>query len=526
MAYKKPVALTTPMPGFDFTEADLAKGLADPQWRLSNIYSIIDAKKQKITFKPNDAQQMLFNEVHTRNIVLKARKLGFSTAIAILGLDTALFSPNETVVFIAQDMSSAEAIFRGLIRYAYDNLPEPLKKALPLEGLPSKTALAFTNKSVIEVRTSSRGGTPTFLWVSEFGKIAAKDNGKAKEIITGSITSVAEDGLIFIESTAEGNSGAFFDLVDTARKYKEAGKPLLKISFKFFFFAWWQEKRYVAPPELVTLTKRDEEYFEELEAEIQVKLTPEQKAWRVQYCAITYSGDEEMFWQEMPATPDEAFKVSLEGSYFREQFRMLRKERRIGLNPVDEMYPVSVFFDIGASDETSVWAIQKKPTHYSVINFTEASGETFKYFVDVINGWGYIVDQCFLPHDANHMRQGQMVNTTPADMVQQLAPFWQVWVIPRTPDKQMAIQQARNVLRQCVFDEANCHMGLKHLEAYRKKWDSRTGTWSKVPRHGQESNAADAFQQFAQAVATGAFTAVGRSSMYGSDPIIEPELGF
>ncbi|MCP2839718.1 hypothetical protein NK952_24270, partial [Salmonella enterica subsp. enterica serovar Typhimurium] len=68
-------------------------------WRISNLYKIIvkgdddpDDEGLVITFKPNRAQRRLIARLHHRNIILKARQLGFTTLICILWLDTALFS--------------------------------------------------------------------------------------------------------------------------------------------------------------------------------------------------------------------------------------------------------------------------------------------------------------------------------------------------------------------------------------------------------------------------------------------------
>jgi hypothetical protein len=498
---------------FDFTEEDLAHNLRDPKWRLAHLYKIVSDKAKVVTFKPRLAQRKLLNNFHTRNIILKARKMGFSTFIQLLMLDTALFSENSSCVVIAQDREIAEAIFRDVFKFAYDHLPEPFKNAEPasLEGSSSKSSIAFKNGSRVEVRTSARGTTPTFLHISEFGKIAAKDPGKAREIITGSLTAVAEDGLIFVESTAEGQEGAFFDLVNTARSKQESGKPLWKLDFKFHFFGWWEDPKYVMPHNQVVISSRDKVYFEDLELEIGQELTQEQKTWYVNYRDSTYSGDEELMWAEMPSTPDEAFKVSMEGAYFREQFRQIRKEERIGPCKYDDHFPVALFFDIGLNDETAVWFIQPRRTYYAVINYMEDSGEPFSYFVKEIDKLGYVLDYVYLPHDANHRRQGADRNMTPEEMLQSVAPHWRFWLVPRTPDKQMAIQQGRIMLGQCVFDEEHCAQGIKRLEAYRKEWNPRTGTWRNTPKHGPESNGADAFLQAAQAKAAGFFSAVGNS---------------
>lgn len=496
---------------FDFTEEDLANGLGNPTWRLSHLYKIVNDRTKVVTFKPRAAQLKIQREFHTRNVILKARKMGFSTFIQLLMLDTALFSKNMSCVVIAQDRDIAEAIFRDVFKFAYDHLPEPFKNADPssLEGSASKSSIAFKNGSRVEVRTSARGTTPTFLHISEFGKIAAKDPGKAKEIITGSVTAVAEDGLIFVESTAEGQEGAFYDLVASARANQDSRRDLWKLDFKFHFFGWWEDPKYVMPANRVLVSVRDTEYFDKLEQEIHHTITPEQRAWYVNFRDSTYSGDQETMWAEMPGTPDEAFKVSMEGAYFVEQFRQIRKEQRIGFCPYDDMFPVSLFWDIGANDETAIWFIQAKRTHFAVIDYFEASGEPYSYFVNEVDDRNYTLDYVFLPHDANHRRQGADRNLTPEEMLQSVAPHWRFWLVPKTPDKQMAIQQGRSFLTLCVFDEAHCKLGIKRLEAYRKEWDARIGAYRNTPKKGPERNGADAFLQAAQAKAAGFFQLTG-----------------
>lgn len=494
---------------FDFTLADLEAGLSDPRWRLTNLYTIVNAKKEVVIFRPNIAQTQLLDQMWYRNVVLKARKMGFSTQIQLLGLDTTLFSPNERMKVIAQDVSLAEGIFRDVLKFAYDNLPEPFKIAYPTVGEASKSKIEFKNNSIVEVTTSARGTTPTFLHISELGKIAAKDPGKAREIQTGSITAAAEDAIIFVESTAEGQTGVFFDTVETARKMQESGAPLWKLDFKLFFFAWWMDPKYVAPANTVPITDKDHRYFNKVEQDTGTTLTPEQRAWYVKFREVTYAGDQTMMYQEMPSTVEEPFKVSMEGAYFTEQFTRIRKENRIGNVPYDPHYPVSIFCDIGSNDETALWFIQPCRTHYAVIDFYEATGEPYQHFVDEVDSRNYVLDYVYLPHDANHRRQGEQRNLTPEEMLQSVAPHWRFWLVPRTPDKQMAIQQARNFLPMCVFDESKCKDGIKHLESYRKTWDPRLQTWRPTPRHDASSNAADAFLQAAQAKAGGYFAVVG-----------------
>lgn len=494
---------------FEFTQEDLVKGLGDPMWRLNNLYKIVDKNKNVITFRLNEAQQQLVKNLHTRNVILKARKMGFSTFIQLFQLDTALFSPNERCVVIAQDINTAESIFRDVIRFAYDQLPDVFRIAAPTENDPSKSKIIFANGSIIEVRTSARGNTPTILHVSEFGRIAAKDPGKAREIIEGAITAVAENGLVFVESTAEsGEEGAFYNMVLTAIKLRDSGKRLWKLEFRFHFFGWWQDPAYYAPAGSTFISPREHEYFDDIEKEIGQAISIEQRTWYVLTRDNTYSGDVESMYSQFPSTWSEAFKVSMEGAYFAEQFRALRKQDRIGDMPYDPAYPVSAFFDLGVNDHTAIWFIQSKPTGFAVINYMEATGEPFIYFVSRMQDLGYVWDGIYLPHDASQRRQQGLMITTAEEMFRNLAPNWNFYLVPKTPDKMNSIQQARNFLLTCTFDASNCKVGIRHLEAYRKELDPRTGTYRSTPRHGVESNGADAFLQAAQAQAGGLFGAM------------------
>ena len=143
---------------------ELAKNLADPMWRLENLYRIMvkddDADDSfSMQFKPNRAQKRFIKRLWHRNLILKARQLGFTTLIAILWLDHALFNGNQRCGIVAQDREAAEAIFRDKVKYAYDNLPAALKEAMPL-ARDSATELLFAhNNSSIRVATSMRSGT-------------------------------------------------------------------------------------------------------------------------------------------------------------------------------------------------------------------------------------------------------------------------------------------------------------------------------------------------------------------------------
>jgi hypothetical protein len=115
---------------------DLAKGrLSDRRWRLNNLYWIKDAHGRRVKFRMNWAQRALFDDLHSLNLVLKARQLGMTSFIQLLILDACLFNANVTAGTVAHTLHDAEAIFKEKVRYPYQQLPAALRRALPANWL-------------------------------------------------------------------------------------------------------------------------------------------------------------------------------------------------------------------------------------------------------------------------------------------------------------------------------------------------------------------------------------------------------
>ena len=76
------------------TPEQFAWCLSDPIWRLCSgqLYKIKvkpkndddEDESRVVPFKPNRAQKKLMKRLHKRNIVLKARQMGFTTFICML----------------------------------------------------------------------------------------------------------------------------------------------------------------------------------------------------------------------------------------------------------------------------------------------------------------------------------------------------------------------------------------------------------------------------------------------------------
>jgi hypothetical protein len=500
-----------PPPTFDLDHhpadaAELVMCLRDPLWRLCSgfLYKIIVKSESAETgnvvmpFRPNAAQMDFIMNLWHRNLILKARQLGFTTLIALMWLDHALFNANQRCGIIAQDKDTAAVIFRDKVRFAYLNLPDDLRVQMPL-GRDSASELLFAhNNSSIRVATSVRGGTLHRLHVSEFGKIGAKYPAKAEEVVTGSLPAVPTDGIAIIESTAEGQEGHFFKMSQKAEADHQAKRRLSAKDYRFHFYPWHENPEYSIEPRGVRITAKDHEYFHKVEAWTGRRLSMRQRAW---YCVTRdseFSGDPALMWREYPSTPAEAFQQSTEGTYYATQLAAARIAGRIGRVPYVEGVPVNTWWDIGNRDGTALWLHQRIGAEHRLIGFMEAWGEPYSYFVRQLQATGYVWGTHNLPHDALQKRQQGTVIRTPLDMLEELTPGWRWNIVPRVDEIQTGIQATRALFGQCWFDETACKEGLAHLAGYRKTWDDRLGVWRNEPRHDIHSEAADAFRQLAQ----------------------------
>ena len=334
---------------------ELERCLADPVWRIFSgcLYKIKikgddfvnefgqveEAPTFELPFKPNDAQVKFLDRLWYRNIILKARQLGFITLISVLWRDHALFNANQHCGVIAQNLETVGDIFTDKIKFAYDNLPPEILERFPLKT-NNGTEMEFAhNGSKISVATSFRGGTMHRLLISEYGKICAQSPGKAKEVRTGSLPAVPTTGICVIESTAEGRGGDFFDKVQIAQKNFASRKKLTPKDFRLHFYGWWEEPKYRIDSSDVIITNKDHNIFDHIEIVVsknlgkRIKIDPDQRAWYISTRDNDLSGDQALMWQEYPSFPDEAFQVSTEGNYYANDMLELRK--RGGITQVE-----------------------------------------------------------------------------------------------------------------------------------------------------------------------------------------------
>ena len=473
---------------------DFARGMKDAKWRLSNLYTIVDKNSSEIIFRPNEHQEKFYENMHWRNIVLKARQFGYSTAADLLALDSCLFSANYSAAIIAQDREAATKIFRRT-KLAYDRLPGIVRQKIPLIR-DSATELAFANGSSFHVATSARASTLQFLHISEFGKICAHYPEKAQEIITGSLPA-AQSGVVIIESTAQGREGAYYEMTQTALAAMQRGAKLSRLDYRLHFAPWFACADYQVKTNVDAVAGKDADYFLRLQANLGIEITPSQRAWYIATRDSEFGGDWQLMKQEYPSTPEEAFEQSTEGAYYAEQLSAARRQGRIGDFAYNPRLPVNTFWDLGKDDDTVIWFHQHENGWDNWIDFFEAKDEAFAFYVRHMQSLGYVWGKHYLPHDGEHRAWGAMQLMSAKEMLEELG-LRNIVTVPRTPDLSIGIRQTRDAFAKYRFDQTRCKAGLLHLEHYRKTWNERVGAWSETPLKNGHHHAADAIRQHAQ----------------------------
>lgn len=483
----------------DLFLAKLRKLFPDKLSRLrGGFYDIKDKTGARIPFRMNADQEEFLRTRHGLDVILKARQRGFTTVIQLDMLDDCLFTSNLSAGVIAHNLNDAKAFFNDKIKFAYDNLPAPFR-ALRAAEQDTADSLRFSNGSSIRVGVSLRSGTLQRLHVSEYGKLCAKFPDRASEVRAGAFNTVAVGQVITVESTAEGRSGGFYDMVKRARDMQVSNSRLTPLDFKFHFSPWFTDEGYELADDIaetVVETSAFTEYFAKIEAETGTRLNRRKRSWYIK--KSEQQGDK--MKQEFPSTPDEAFEASVEGAYFGVQMRKLRARGGICRIPVLDR-EVRTTWDLGVNDSTCITFWQDVGPEQRAIDYYENSGEGMAHYAKVLKDRGYNYSCHDMPHDADQRRMGISVKT-PREMALECG-IKPVRVLNRIAREMDGIEASRALLPQVWIDEVRCARLVECLDGYRKDWDEKLGVWRDQPVHDEFSHGYKSFETAAIRPAAG-----------------------
>lgn len=276
---------------------------------IENFCWIVPKNRKPIKLKMNDAQKEVYDVIERRKaqgkrcyiLILKARQLGMSTFTEALGCSMCVTKDNQSMVIMTHEEKASQNLYR-MTHYYYENYPDDLKK-LTRVVKDNQALMSFTNGSTIQTMVASdnskgagRSQTITYAHLSEY----AFWGGNAPELLAGLLSACTDDAIVIIESTANGYN-------DFKKKWDQAVEDKLKgddDGWIPLFFPWYGDPQYRAVYNGFELTSEEERMKEKF------GLDNEQLAWRRWKIKTTFSGDVNLFRQEFPSTPEEAFLSS------------------------------------------------------------------------------------------------------------------------------------------------------------------------------------------------------------------------
>jgi len=488
-----------PAPEEEVVEWALLERLNSKRWRMTSwaIYHIKDKEGKIVPFIPNEFQLYYLKNKHNRNIILKARQMGFSTVVQLDYLDDALFNPNFNVGIIAQDVATSQLIRKDKIELALDNLPSDMQGIRTYDKSNARE-ITLSNGSSIYISNTFRWGTLQRLHVSEYAKICAKRAEKAQEIQTGAFEAVAMDQEITIESTAEGNEWDFFDKCEEYSKM--VGKPLTPLDFKFFFFPWRLDENYAFDSMLVTRSQECDIYCNKLEQEHNIKLSEAQK----NRYYLKRKEKRDTMLKEYPSHYKEAFLLATEWAYYESEINTCYQQSRVGKIAYDPNLLVYTSRDIGGAnpnrggDSTAIRFFQMYNNEIRFIDHREGSGYSLLHILEhIVKTKNYIYGKHIGPHDMN-----QHEYTTGVTRLQTARQLWYDFELVRSPKGAInnRIEATRQLFSRYYFDEKNCWQGLTKLKKYRRRRDSKNGVFQDAPEHNASSHVADSIGYASQRI--------------------------
>jgi hypothetical protein len=227
-----------------------------------------------------------------RMVVLKARQQGLSTFISAWQYWYLSQRQAKKGLVMAHEADSTSSLF-DMYKRLHENCPELLR---PSTKYSNRTELVF---DVLDtgIRVATAGGRGVArgetLQTAHLSEVAFWPTAFAAQNFNGLIQAVPEvdDTAVYVESTANGMTGKFYELCDGARKGING--------YELFFSAWFESAEYrEKSPEDFTRTPEEDRLVE------LYQLDNDQLFWRRRKIAANGS---ELFKQEYPATPEEAF---------------------------------------------------------------------------------------------------------------------------------------------------------------------------------------------------------------------------
>ena len=189
------------------------------------------------------------------------------------------------------------------------------------------------------------------------------------------------------------------------------------------------------------------------------------------------------------------FESAIVGAYYGKEMRVLTDADRITNVEYDPMFPVHTAWDLGYSDDTSIWWYQVVHGEIRVLDYHSSNGQAIAYYTGLIQAkereYTYNYGTHWLPHDA----RAKTLASGGKSIIEQLSvkiPLEKMKIVPSL-SLQDGIQASRLALLRCWFD-TKCDDGIECLRQYQREYDEDRKVFRDRPRHDWTSHGADAFR--------------------------------
>jgi hypothetical protein len=434
-----------------------------------NTYVYIEDKdaKRAIKLKLWPSQSEIISTITDSNLltILKARQLGLTWLVAAYVLWRSMIHQlHLSIIISVTEVLSIEFLDR--VYFILDRLPvwiyPPIKtRTQQVCEFAHARGLVSTIKSLPTTEMGAQSKTPNILILDETCK-----NRMIQSIFNSSYPGVeqAKGQVIVISNSIKEGAGWAW----TRDLYISSMRGLNK--FKRIFLSW------TAHPGRPETFKSD---------------------------MIMAGMDSRDVEEHYPDTEEDAITDrNVIGVYYSKQMAEARKAGRITNVPWSPGFEVYTFWDLGVDDSTSIWFMQQIGLQFRFIDYYENVGMSMVHYAKVLKEKPYLYGDHYMPHDA---KKRSIIGDTEIALSTQehaenlgISPILRVAKAKDTQAILNAIEDGRNILHQCVFDEVSCAHGIKCLESYRSEWDEDKQILSRKPLDNWATHGADSFRTFSQ----------------------------
>jgi hypothetical protein len=194
------------------------------------------------------------------------------------------------------------------------------------------------------------------------------------------------------------------------------------------------------------------------------------------------------------------FESAILGAYYGKEMRQLTDQGRITDIEYDPMFPLFSSWDLGYSDDTTIWTWQVVHGEVRFLDYHSSNGQSIPFYTAYIaqqeTKFGAKYKFHYLPHDA----RAKTLASGGKSIIEQLSAKIKIESMKIVPNLSLqdGIQATRMMLLRSWFDP-KCEDGIECLRQYERSYNEDKKVFSDKPLHNWASHGADACRMAAVA---------------------------